>query len=191
MDICSADLLCQLAVDPASLLPIRAKIFGATPEAQIGIIGGIILEILDQLNHNVTPRPPTTACLFYVADNVSSPYLSLTTLKALGTVDLNFSRFGMSLSPKLAVSHSFPPPANCAPSHQSIAKDDKLHPCPCVDLPRSMNVTRRILAFEDNEPPNMHLHASSSMPPETIDTPLLLAPANAMKTDDPKKSDDP
>ena len=89
-----------------------------------------------------------------MADNVFSTYLSLATLKALGTVEPNFPRFGKSLSPKLAVSHSFPQLANCVPSQQSNAEDNKPCTCPRRDLLQLMNVTGRILAIMENEPPN-------------------------------------
>ena len=58
MDIYSTDLLHQLRIDPASLVPVRARIFGVTSEAKIDIIGGIILEISDPLNHAVTRGHP-------------------------------------------------------------------------------------------------------------------------------------
>ena len=56
MGIFSTALMHQLGVDPTSLLPVRARIFGASRGAKIDIIGGIILEISDPSNHTVKPR---------------------------------------------------------------------------------------------------------------------------------------
>ena len=78
MDICSVSTVRSMGLDTTSLLPVKARVFGASKDAELNILGGILLEV----------RPPSllqdqvlsTVRLFYVASNVTKTYLSLGTL---------------------------------------------------------------------------------------------------------------
>ena len=91
MDICSMSTAKSLGVDTNSLLPVRARVYGASKNAEIQILGGIFLEVRPPGPHQ-NINLPRTVRLFYVADNVSRTYLSLATLIALGVVDSYFPR---------------------------------------------------------------------------------------------------
>ena len=80
MDICSPALLRQLGIDPTSLVPVPARIFGTSNGAKIDIIGGIILKISNPFDRMTKPSISSVVCLFYMADNISNTY-SLATLK--------------------------------------------------------------------------------------------------------------
>ena len=90
MDICSVSTVRSMGLDTTSLLPVKARVFGASKDAELNILGGIMLEV----------RPPyllqdqvlSTVRLFYVASNVTKTYLSLGTLKALHVVEEEFPR---------------------------------------------------------------------------------------------------
>ena len=90
MDICSVSTVRTMGWDTASLVPVKVRVFGASRDAELNILGGILLDV----------RPPATSHtqvlstvrLFYVASNVSKTYLSLGTLKALHVVEEQFPR---------------------------------------------------------------------------------------------------
>ena len=90
MDICSVSTARAMGWDITSLLPVKARVFGASKDAELKILGGIFLD--------VRPPSPTntqvlsTVRLFYVASNVTKTYLSLGTLKALHVVEEEFPR---------------------------------------------------------------------------------------------------
>ena len=97
MDVMSAATARGLGIDSATLLPVKARVFGASRGAEIHLLGGILLEVRPP---GTIPPPGTdvkgdisTVRLFYVASNVSRTYLSQATLKNLGIVDANFPRF--------------------------------------------------------------------------------------------------
>ena len=96
----------KLGVDLASLFPVRDRIFGPSRCAKINIVGGIILEILDPYNNAVRPSLTGAVHLFYVANNVSSNYPLLSTLKALKVMEPSLPRFGTAHSSMLAVNYS-------------------------------------------------------------------------------------
>jgi hypothetical protein len=95
MDVLSATTAMSLGLDTASMMPVRARVFGASGGAQIEMLGGVFLE--------VRPPPPPAGCkeeqmagtvrLFYVAKNVAKDYLSLATLMALGVVGKEFPSY--------------------------------------------------------------------------------------------------
>ena len=85
MDIGDLAMARSLGVDINSLLPVRARVFGASREAEINILGAMFVEI----SHPTQPSLNTVR-MFYVSSNVSRTYLSLGTLKALGVVEENF-----------------------------------------------------------------------------------------------------
>ena len=85
MDICDLATAKSVGVDIASLLPVKARVFGATREAELKIVGAMFVKI----SHPSLPSR-TTIRMFYVASNVSRTYLSLGTMKALGVVEQNF-----------------------------------------------------------------------------------------------------
>ena len=92
MDVCGINLLHRMGIDRTSLFPVQARIFGASRDAQIDIIGGILLLVSDPDEHTGKVSRSTVR-LFYVATNVTSTYLSLATLKALGVVEPSFPKF--------------------------------------------------------------------------------------------------
>ena len=88
MDISSLAMARSLGVDINTLLPVQARVFGATREAEIVILGAMFVEI----SHPTQPSLNTVR-MFYVASNVSRTYLSLATLKALGVVEEDFPAY--------------------------------------------------------------------------------------------------
>ena len=90
MDILALHELENMRVLPSSLLPVRAQVTGASHGSSINIIGGILLSV-----KGINTRSRSSLQLFYVSDNVSRTYLSLSTLKALGVVSPDFPRIPM------------------------------------------------------------------------------------------------
>ena len=129
MDICSIAVMHQLGIDPTSLVPVKVRIFGTSRGARIEIVGSLILEILDPSGHAVKLRMALAVHLFYVAANVSSTYLSLANLKALGVVKPAFPRFGTASSTRLATSYSSPLDAKTASSQSTGKATVGLPPC--------------------------------------------------------------
>ena len=97
MNICSVATVRALGWDPKTLLPIKARLFGASRGAEIQLVGGIILEI--QPPGGRKKEEPPVVRLFYVSTNVTRTYLSLSTLKAMGVVDQDFPRFRQERNP--------------------------------------------------------------------------------------------
>ena len=150
MDVCGTNLMHRMGVDLTSLFPVRARIFGASRDAQINIIGGILLLVSDPDDHtgNVSR---STVRLFYVASNVTSTYLSLATLKALGVVEPSFPKFA-ALGPAqgvLAASTASLPP--CTNSGVVMPGDQ---PCSCHkrELPPNSPASLPCPPTEENLP---------------------------------------
>ena len=80
----------KLGIDQHSLLPVRTVVSGATKGSRLNILGAVFLSVKGMLTDS-----RETLQLFYVADNVISIYLSLSTLKALGIVPPDFPKIGM------------------------------------------------------------------------------------------------
>jgi len=100
MDILAVRELENMRVLPSSLIPVRAQVNGASHGSIINIIGGIVLSV-----KGMNTRSRSSLQLFYVADNVSSTYLSLSTLKALGVVSPDFPRIPTMDEATVAASH--------------------------------------------------------------------------------------
>ena len=124
MDVCGTNLMHKMGVDLTSLFPVKARIFGASRDAQINIVGGIILLVSDPNDHTGDSSRSTTR-LFYVATNVTSTYLSLATLKALGVVEPSFPKFA-ALNVVASSTASLPP---CTNSGVVMPGDQ---PCSCA-----------------------------------------------------------
>ena len=97
-----ADTGAQMCIIPANLaarlgmplFKVSTRVMGATRESQLDIRGGAFLEISDP----AYSCHLTTTQMFYVADNVDRCYLSLSCLKALFVVPLDFPRIGATLT---------------------------------------------------------------------------------------------
>ena len=97
-----ADTGAQMCIIPANLaarlgmplFKVSTRVMGATRESQLDIRGGAFLEISDP----AYSCHLTTIQMFYVADNVDRCYLSLSCLKALFVVPLDFPRIGATLT---------------------------------------------------------------------------------------------
>ena len=76
---------------PDSLLPVNTVVSGATKGSRLNILGALFLSV-----KGLAPNSRETLQLFYVADNVSTIYLSLSTLKGLGVVPLDFPKIAMA-----------------------------------------------------------------------------------------------
>ena len=96
MDLISAVTARALGLDTATLLEVRARVFGASRGAEIQLLGGVLLEVRPP--GSTQREGPTTVRLFYVASNVSRTYLSLSTLKTLGVVNVDFPKFRLPYS---------------------------------------------------------------------------------------------
>ena len=151
MDICSVATAKSLGVDINSLLPVRARVFGASRGAEIQILGGMFLE--------VGPAGPKdtsstrTVRLFYVATNVSRTYLSLATLKALRVVDSDFPRIksvlpGVEVAATESGSVGLPKCTNSG----VVLPGEKPCSCPQRELPPSGPVELPCPATEENLP---------------------------------------
>ena len=87
MNILPVKELSRLRISAESLLPVNAAVSGATEGSRLNILGAVFLSVRG-MSHN----SKETLQLFYVADNVVTIYLSLSTLKGLGVVPLDFPR---------------------------------------------------------------------------------------------------
>ena len=133
MDVCGINLMHRMGVDITSLFPVAARVFGASRDAQIDIIGGILLLVSDPDDHTGNASRSTVR-LFYVATNVTSTYLSLATLKSLGVVEPSFPKFA-ALGPAQGVlaasTASLPPCTNSG----VVMPGDQPCSCPRRELP--------------------------------------------------------
>jgi hypothetical protein len=128
MDVTSVSTIRSLGLDESYLFPVAARVFGASRDAEIDIIGGILLKVQPP-----GPNPSTsTIRMFYVARNVSRTYLSLSSLKALGVVSPEFPRMSALQQGSMA-SISAREPAGLPPcSNDGVAQPGEMDkPCGC------------------------------------------------------------
>ena len=150
MDVCGINLLHRMGIDRTSLFPVQARIFGASRDAQIDIIGGILLLVSDPDEHTGKVSRSTVR-LFYVATNVTSTYLSLATLKALGVVEPSFPKFaalGRAHGALAASTASLPPCTNSG----VVMPTDQPCSCPKRELPSSTPASLPCPPTEENLP---------------------------------------
>ena len=128
MNIISARTLAQMQISEGSLLPVKVRVHGAVQGSKLQILGGIFLHVAD-------PREPdkraSTTQMFYVASNVTSTYLSLACLKALGIVDEDFPRLGQA---SLSGLHTSFPTSKCE-NTGVVTGDEEACSCPKRELP--------------------------------------------------------
>ena len=145
MDISCLAMARSLGVDINSLLPVQARVFGATREAEIDILGAMFVEC----SHPTEPSL-TTVRMFYVASNVTRSYLSLGTLKALGVVEENFPC--IPILSEVAASYVG---QNTVPSCTNtgvVVPGEKPCSCPTRTLPPAEKLTLPCSPTEENLP---------------------------------------
>ena len=86
----TADVV-AMNIQLSSLLPVRVRVGGASHGSKINILGALLLRV-----RGTTAGSRTSLQIFYVADNVSRIYLSLSCLKALGVLPPDFPRVAMA-----------------------------------------------------------------------------------------------
>ena len=145
MDISSMDMARSLGVDVTTLLPVRARVFGASREAELNILGAMFVEI----SHPTKP-PLTSIRMFYVASNVSRTYLSLGTLKALLVVEGSFPRIP-TLTEVSTCSYSQSTVPTCTNSGV-VVPGEKPCSCPARTLPPTDKMTLPCSPTEENLP---------------------------------------
>ena len=145
MDISSLDMARSLGVDISSLLPVRARVFGASREAELKILGAMFVEV----GHPTKPSL-TSIRMFYVASNVSRTYLSLGTLKALGVVEESFPRIP-TITEVSTCSYSQNKVPTCTNSGV-VVPGDKPCSCPARTLPPADKMTLPCSPTEENLP---------------------------------------
>ena len=145
MDISDLAMARSLGVDTNSLLPVRARVFGASREAELNILGAMFVEI----SHPTQPSLKTIR-MFYVASNVSRTYLSLGTLKALEMVEENFPRIP-TLS-EVAASNLTQNTVPACTNTGVVVPGEKPCSCPTRTLPPSDELTLPCSPTEENLP---------------------------------------
>ena len=112
MDILSLATLKEMGLDPATLIPVKARVVGAVRGSKLEIVGGVLLEVR-------APGAPDHACrtvrLFYVATNVTQCYLSLSCLQALEVLSSDFPSIGAA--------------ATCSVVEEELRSDGNPPPC--------------------------------------------------------------
>ena len=161
MDIISLAMARSLGVDINSLLPVRARVFGASREAEIDILGAMFVEI----SHPTQPSL-TTVRMCYVASNVTRSYLSLGTLKALGVVEENFPRIPI-LSEVAATNIAQNKVPSCT-NTGVVVPGEKPCSCPTRTLPPANNLTLPCSPTEENLPILKQYLWTDSHPPRSI-----------------------
>ena len=91
MNILPAQDVVAMNIQLSSLLPVRVRVGGASQGSKINIIGALLLRV-----RGTMAGSKSTLQIFYVADNVSRIYLSLSCLKALGVLPPDFPRVAMA-----------------------------------------------------------------------------------------------
>ena len=148
MDICSPALVQQLGIDTSSLFPVKARVFAASRGASIDIIGGIIVKMSAPGRQTAL----STVRLMYAASNISSTYLSLSTLTDLRVVDEAFPRIkdkiAVVASTSTAQCASLPP---CTNSGVLVPGEQQCY-CTALTLPPTSKPSLPCLATEENLP---------------------------------------
>ena len=107
-----------------SLLPVSVRVSGASQGSSINIVGGVLLRV-----KGLASKSCSSLQLFYVANNVSRTYLSLSTLKALRVVPVDFPKVGMDEDIVVAANgQAVSGPARCT-NTGVVQPGDK--PCSC------------------------------------------------------------
>ena len=91
MNILPVKDVLAMNIQLSSLLPARVRVGGASQGSKINIIGALLLRIRGTVSGSRSALQ-----IFYVADNVSRIYLSLSCLKSLGVLPPDFPRVALA-----------------------------------------------------------------------------------------------
>jgi hypothetical protein len=128
MDILSLPALRAIGLDPASLVPVKARVSGAVRGSKLDILGCVLLEVQGPA---ASAGQPSTRGMFYVASNVTRCYLSLSCLQSLAVVPPDFPSLGSAAAGEQqgsCVAASGPALQPCSNSGVMLPGDP---PCSC------------------------------------------------------------